>query len=51
MTYDDERDVLPLDEIPTPCYQPSRQGDEYFCRKCGMRWDVREERPPCPKGV
>lgn len=24
-----------------------RQGDEYFCSKCGRRWDVDEQEPPC----
>lgn len=32
-----------------PCTQ-RQEGDEYVCR-CGVRWDVHEERPPCPSAV
>lgn len=46
--YIDPRDVLPMDTTPTPCYNATRQGDEYTCLKCRIRWDVHEERPPCP---
>lgn len=30
---------------------PFTQSDEYVCgeRDCGLRWDIHEERPPCPK--
>lgn len=24
-----------------------RQEDEYFCSKCGLRWDIDEKPPPC----
>lgn len=44
----DPHDVLPMDVQPTPCYQPTRQGDEYVCLKCRMRWGVNEDQPPCP---
>lgn len=25
-----------------------QESDEYFCIQCRMRWDVREDQPPCP---
>lgn len=25
------------------------EGDEKVCPACGLRWSVKEERPPCPK--
>lgn len=29
------------------CPKPHRQQDEYVCPDCGLRWDFREEVPPC----
>lgn len=26
-----------------------RQNDEIVCRTCGLRWETREEQPPCPR--
>lgn len=31
----------------TPC-NVRREGDEYVCAKCKLRWDVHEDQPPCP---
>lgn len=27
-------------------HSKQRQGDEYFCHKCGCRWDKDEDPPP-----
>lgn len=34
----------------TQCGQ-RQEGDEYVCPGCSLRWDTREDRPPCPKEV
>lgn len=34
---------------PTPCPRPRQEGDEFVCVKCAHRWDVHEEKPPCPR--
>lgn len=26
-----------------------QEGDEHMCPGCGLRWDLREDRPPCPR--
>lgn len=33
------------------CSEEVREGDEYRCTRlgCGLRWDVHEERPLCPR--
>jgi hypothetical protein len=31
----------------TECPEPVQEQDEYRCIKCGIRWDVREDKPPC----
>ena len=31
------------------CPPPVVESDELVCRDCRMRWDRREDRPPCPK--
>lgn len=28
-------------------HEPTRQNDEYFCPKCGKRWDFEDEPPEC----
>lgn len=29
------------------CPMPVREGDEYVCRGCPLRWGTDEEKPPC----
>ena len=31
------------------CPPPLRQNDENYCRRCHMRWESGEDRPPCPR--
>jgi hypothetical protein len=33
---------------PTTACPVRQEGDEYAC-PCGLRWDVHEDRPPCPR--
>lgn len=43
-------DAAPVTEpsSDTPEHTPSVQGDEYFCARCGKRWDINDkETPPC----
>lgn len=28
-----------------------REQDEYYCTKCGKRWDVNEEAPECEEEI
>lgn len=28
-------------------HRAQRQGDEFFCARCGKRWDVKEKAPDC----
>jgi len=35
-----------------PCPTPFLVGgDEYLCDRCGIRWDIREEKPGCPRST
>lgn len=43
MVADAYRDLIALELLVK--HQAMRQGDEYFCPKCGCRWD-RDEDPP-----
>ena len=38
--------VLTEDDLPKP-HAKRRENDEYFCRRCGKRWAIDEEEPPC----
>lgn len=29
-------------------HMPRREGDEFYCPRCGTRWDAREETPDTP---
>ena len=29
------------------CPLPTREGDEYVCRACFVRWDANEDKPEC----
>lgn len=31
------------------CPQPVQENDEYLCRRCWIRWDTHEEKPPCQR--
>lgn len=31
-----------------PCPVPRQESDEYMCAKCGLRWDVHDDKPSCP---
>lgn len=39
----------PLNALPEPCPTPRREGDEYTCPRCHIRWDTHEDQPPCPQ--
>lgn len=34
-------------ELPLGNHDARLEGDEYFCIKCGKRWDKDESEPPC----
>lgn len=41
-----------VDPFTPDCHAPVVvESDEYVCRLCLLRWDLREERPPCRKSV
>lgn len=38
-----------LEDTRADCPPYRREGDEYYCRKCGLRWSVDEDWPLCGK--